>query len=394
MIEAVPPQAPVEAKEDPVVAFVIGDPHFHTEDIELSNQMAAATVAEARRIKPSVIVCLGDVVHTHDVVRITPHVHSTEWLGELSDIAPTVLMIGNHDRRNNSDYQTKYHPFSACKRWPNFTVIDTATSMMIKGKQFTFVPYVPPGRFAEALTSDKTFDSKVPLAAIFAHQEFKGAQMGAVKSVKGDVWPETAPLVISGHIHQYQRLQPNLHYVGTPRQVGYGDTLDKSISVYTFGKTVNDISDVRIKLNLPVKKSLRMTAAEAAQYVPEPGAQIRLKISGTEGEIKTFKQTAEARLRSAGVAILYALTATEMKSVNSAVTPLRAENFTQLLYSRVSTQNPQLLPYLQQLWGNLIPIPNGVGGCYATQENTQAGTVQPVLLPICQPLSRGGFGGK
>ncbi len=68
------------------------------------------------------------------------------------------------------------------------------------------VPYVPPGRFVEALNIiDNEWWKNVN--CIFAHQEFYGCKMGAIESIEGDKWDHSFPLVISGHIHSEQRLK-------------------------------------------------------------------------------------------------------------------------------------------------------------------------------------------
>ncbi len=49
------------------------------------------------------------------------------------------------------------------------------------------VPYVPPGRFVEALNIiDNEWWKNVN--CIFAHQEFYGCKMGAIESIEGDKW--------------------------------------------------------------------------------------------------------------------------------------------------------------------------------------------------------------
>jgi len=68
----------------------------------------------------------------------------------------------------------------------------------------------------------------------FAHQEIIGAKMGAIVSKEGDVWPAENSLMISGHIHDYDMLQPNMIYTGTPLMHGVGDKDDKTVSMFTF----------------------------------------------------------------------------------------------------------------------------------------------------------------
>ena len=77
--------------------------------------------------------------------------------------------------------------------------------------KFLFVPYVPPGRFVEALETYKNINWK-DVDCIFAHQEFYGCKMGAILSEEGDKWESKWPLVVSGHIHSRQWINKNIYY--------------------------------------------------------------------------------------------------------------------------------------------------------------------------------------
>jgi hypothetical protein len=63
--------------------------------------------------------------------------------------------------------------------------------------------------------------------------------MGRLKSEAGDPWADTpafdrSPFVVSGHIHDYQRLGENILYVGTPVQVNYGEGVKKGICLINY----------------------------------------------------------------------------------------------------------------------------------------------------------------
>ena len=91
-----------------------------------------------------------------------------------------------------------------------------------------------PGRFFEAISHLDSASGVQSAHALFAHQEFFGAKMGAIISQQGDKWPHHYPLVISGHIHDYGRPQHNIIYTGTPMQHAFGDHNNKTISEYVF----------------------------------------------------------------------------------------------------------------------------------------------------------------
>jgi DNA repair exonuclease SbcCD nuclease subunit len=220
-------------------ALIIGDPHFKVKNAEESQKMCNAIYQICEKENFDFIVDLGDTLDTHETMHLDPFNSAITFLQKLSVYAPVYVIIGNHDRPNNSVFCTQEHPFNALKFWPRVKVIDDTLLEIIQGYKFMFVPYVPPGRFEEALNRVTDFaDGKLQpinwkddITCIFAHQEFKDAKMGAIKSVEGDTWPLDYPFTISGHIHDYDYLQSNIIYTGSPIQHGYGDKPDKAVMI-------------------------------------------------------------------------------------------------------------------------------------------------------------------
>ena len=306
----------METKE--VTCLTIGDPHFKISNPTETAQMTLKVLEVARRIKPDFIVDLGDTLDRHETIHVNPLERATQFLMELSQIAPLYVLIGNHDRPNNSNFLTSEHPFNALKLWHNTIVVDKVISTTIKGLKFTFVPYVPPGKFQEALdTLPGCLDN---VRCIFAHQEFKGAKMGAVRSEVGDPWPLSGPLIISGHIHDYDRLQPNIIYTGTPLQHAFGDREDKTVSVYRypFVNTHGRLDDTsrpdinsyfteeRVDLELAKKTLVYLTCEEIVTYTPPIGKQIKIVVRGTSSEIKAImKLSTIKQWISNGIKVVY-----------------------------------------------------------------------------------------
>lgn len=258
--------------------LVIGDPHFKLDNVAETDAMVEDIILVAKRTEPEYIACLGDVLDRFSNIHVGPLVRATSFLRRLIDIAPLILLIGNHDRPNNSVFCTEQHPFTPLKEWPRTFVVDKP--MMVDG--IAAIPYVPNGRFQEALSMIEGHPR-----LILAHQEFRGAKMGAIVSTTGDDWSITAPLVVSGHIHDYQRPQPNILYVGTPIQHGYGDKTDKGVSLLTIGETVDE---TRYPLpSVPLKRVVRLTAEEARTYTPPATGLIKLVVSGTKDQLKLVK---------------------------------------------------------------------------------------------------------
>lgn len=257
--------------------LTIGDAHFEAKNAVQTDAMAKEVrelVASRRDI--DAVVVLGDVLHKFatDSVHVLSRAVSflrgiRQALAEhddrdakngASDGPPEGrqlwLVIGNHERPNRHVFLTDEHQFTALSEWPKTVIADRVVTTVLRGREFVLVPYVEPGRFAEALATRWTGDAAAPaeaplgledVYAVFAHQEFYGAKLGAAgPSTIGDRYPLDAPLCISGHIHEYTRPQPNIIYTGVPFQDGWHTVSVKSkmpaadasaLSLFTFGRS-------------------------------------------------------------------------------------------------------------------------------------------------------------
>lgn len=270
-----------------VKALIIGDPHFKVSNRRETDIMVKDILDEAKKHQPHFIVVLGDVLDRHEIIHVNPLTRAISFLQALTRYAPTYVLIGNHDLKNNQEFLSEEHPFTALKSWKDITIVDRPISRIIQDQSFVFVPYVPPGQFLQALEhlplSDVTHWTKA--RCIFAHQEFRGCHMGAIISSEGDVWNPEWPLVISGHIHDYQQLQRNLLYPGTPIQHTYSDRQDKGITLCHFPPNTDDYQSTRLTLTVPLKHIVRLSYTQLT-HPPTIRGEAKIIISGTSNEIK------------------------------------------------------------------------------------------------------------
>nr|QBK90209.1 MAG: DNA repair exonuclease [Pithovirus LCPAC102] len=287
---------------DRLTCLTIGDPHFKTKNKKETDEMIEKSIELAKTLNPDFIVILGDVLDTHEKIHVVPLTQAINWIERMSKISTTYVLIGNHDRPNNSDFLSGYHPFNGLKDSNNIIIVDTAIEIEIKEYKFLFVPYVPCGRFIEAISTIIDIDDINSYSTIFAHQEFFGAKMGAIISTHGDKWPLTYPFIISGHIHDYCRPQENIVYTGTPLQHAFGDSTHKTVSYYSFNnidninmeniyvtkqeELIKNIFEYRIDLNLPKKRIYRLNPEEVLMWEPPDNSLIKVIIRGTNAQIK------------------------------------------------------------------------------------------------------------
>lgn len=304
--------------------LAIGDPHFKHNNGAETAMMESRILSLIIDHKPEIVVILGDILHTHERIRNEHLTVANNFIKRIRRILPSdaylYVLIGNHDRCHNKVYCTDQHPFGLLELWPNTflgekPLIHEFTSRSGMKVKNVLMPYVEAGRFAEALglvgLHDETGYKMKGITAVYSHQEFKGAKMNAITSNDGDPWPFTNPLVISGHIHDYHRVQPNLIYTGTPIQHGYADTVDKTVSFFTFDVEEGEGADVlirweeeRVSLGVPKRLQITMTPEELLTFVLPANTIVKIKLVGPPEQTRPAMELVQVKaLLAQGVEI-------------------------------------------------------------------------------------------
>ena len=283
----------------PITCLVIGDQHFQDSNIEQVDELVHKTLNLAREVDPTFIVLLGDLLHTKEKIYITPLKRGTDFIQALSEIACTYVLIGNHDYKNASQFLTDEHAFTPLKLWPNTHIADTVIIHEFQLEspneggvpiplRFAFCPYVPNGRFLEALNTEMWETCE----CVFAHQEIKGAKMGGKVSDCDDEWDVDYPLLISGHIHEHQFVGPNMIYTGSAMQHGATDDGDKYIFEFSFHGAGN-WEMKKHDLNLKRKKKITVNVDDVgtlSETVSEyDNVILTIEVVGMAEQIKKFK---------------------------------------------------------------------------------------------------------
>lgn len=329
--------------------LVVGDPHFKASNIQYTLLMSNKIITIAKEQQPNFIVVLGDVLDTHEKIDMLAYNNAIYLLRALQDIAPLYVLIGNHDRVNNQVFLTEEHVFTALYYWNNTTIVYDTLHKVIENHSFVFVPYVPTGKFHDALNK-VNYDNAT---AIFCHQEFKGAQMGAKKSTHGDVWDDKLPLIISGHIHDYAQLQPNLIYVGTPIQHRFGEDDDKAIMMISFD---NNFTYERFHLGLPKKKIIHLDIDKLNDYVLDETIEAKILIHCKTTDIKLLsKHKKIITWKNNGTKVFYKTEnkKTQPNSISNKEMDMKQDNFIDILHDNIKDEQNLLFIY-NELFQNLI----------------------------------------
>lgn len=326
----------------------IGDIHIKVSNVPEIDEMTVKLVKLVEERRPDFIVLLGDILDRHATINVFCLMRAEKIILSLSRIVPTFLLVGNHDRPNNSNFLTDEHPFNAMKLWPNTYIIDKVSSYLFKqitcdtkticirdGNvpdpdefRFVFSSYVSPGRFDEALNTIE--NPLLNTTCVMAHQEFHQCKMGAIVSEIGDKWPLDRPVCISGHIHDFDVLQPNIIYTGVPLMHSFGDRNDKAVSLFNFTKDESSKifwTHERIDLGLIKKVTVYITPEEIVHYEAENDKLVKLVVRGDEASIKSIVKLEKiSQLKKQGVKIVFKTIQPNETPVNKFVTKVSFYN--------------------------------------------------------------------
>jgi DNA repair exonuclease SbcCD nuclease subunit len=301
--------------------LAIGDPHFKVDNIEeskvfitnLSSYLSQNTDIE-------IIVVLGDVLHNHEKLHTFALNSAIEFFTMLvSHKRKCFCLVGNHDATSNTIFLTDNHWMNALKGWDGLTIVDHPVIEFIGESFITLCPYVPDGRFLEALShlvtveetrkvkrylkddKDMTY-SRIKIhdwkesKCIFSHQLFDGVKMGAIVAKNVEEWKPEYPFCINGHIHENQRPQENLYIPGSAMQEGYGDMTDKIVAVITITDDKYPLIE-EVDLNIKRKKIIYTTIDEIdtikEKLEKNENIDYKIVVKGSDSELKALKNSSK-----------------------------------------------------------------------------------------------------
>jgi len=190
--------------------LAIGDIHLQEKNISLLLPVFDQIEEKIRKYRITHVVLLGDTLHTNERISLQPLYEASSFILRLSSFCKVIVLIGNHDMINNHQFQSPIHPFSSLERTENVIIVWKATQI---DEKILAVPYVPKGRFSEAILPFSSLLEEKKIEIVFAHQEFLGSKMSIHTSFDGDPWPYSVQIV-SGHIHD-QQVMKNIYYPGS-----------------------------------------------------------------------------------------------------------------------------------------------------------------------------------
>jgi len=272
--------------------LLFGDLHLRKGHLIQGQECCDSLVATAKKVKPDLIVLMGDVLHTHEMVYVPGYRLLENLVKLLRKIAPVKIIIGNHDFISASENQTPEHPLGPFKEWDRVEVVDHAIedlTFIDQGYRLVLTPYIPYGHFLESIDPLLSNESSEVVDLVLAHQPFLGVDP------KAEAWPDDYPMVISGHIHDRKLLQPNVYYTGSSSQVDCDEKPDKYACLVTLSPegikyksirlAVRSISIIRTTYDALTSETSDAEGGEAQEILDlAQRHEVKLIISGTREE--------------------------------------------------------------------------------------------------------------
>jgi len=212
----------------------IGDPHVMISNLKESEKLIDFVVATALDRKINTIEFLGDLFHTHAVMRveIVDFWQKAFEKIELAGLECRVL-VGNHDQPGSRE---KEQVMNALNIFKDDGTADCMRMILNEPTIVDGIAYIPyMSNKEEFLKASQDLYSQGATKLLVAHQTFTGAQYDNGFYAEDGIDPSLVAqdAIISGHIHANQQIG-KCDYPGTAKWDNMSDAnKDKGIWIYT-----------------------------------------------------------------------------------------------------------------------------------------------------------------
>jgi predicted phosphodiesterase len=323
----------------------IGDPHVKPSNLEESHKIMGMACELATRHGANRIEILGDLFHTHAIVRLEVLEFWKHWFDILTELhfndgIETVVLVGNHDM--SGDRYSAGHAmrvFPATKYSPK--IIDRPTTLGIYG-------YLPFRHNREDFIVDVQQLASSGAKTLVCHQSITGCTFENGYYDPHGIDPGDIPfsLVISGHIHKWQTFssgEKTIIYPGTPRWDSASDANErKGLSLYEHDEITGAIVSTEFFSTAKVCRpiiNLIWQQGELITPIPSGNIQAHIELIGTSAWVKEQKEL----LKGSSASIKATITDARLVRMK---TGTNLEKFLHEIYQTTVDKN-ELLTYMR-----------------------------------------------
>ena len=270
--------------------LTIGDPHIQESNLQDTRNLSEFLVTKLVNKGISYVVIMGDMFHTHAVIRQNVIHAANEFVKDMSKIGEVYYITGNHD---NAD------PRGGELNAANLTLKGAIISnheghVNIPGTNYYLIGF----RKNEDFVSEvQKIASLNPNAIIMGHQTLQGAVYESGMEAHGAIEMNLLPQVkqIHGHVHKRQTVSSGMVvYPGTPRSLSFSDKNEiKGVSIFDINGnekefiSTNEATKCYYEIDLDESQT---TGIFKPNKLWKAGDNVKINISGTKDSIDKFKE--------------------------------------------------------------------------------------------------------
>lgn len=208
----------------------VGDPHVQISNLKDSEKLIDFIINTAITRKVMNVEFLGDLFHTHAVLRIEVIDFWQRSFRKIiaSNLNCTVL-VGNHDQPGSKEKEQEMNALNIFDVHDNFTIVNKPSEIL----GTAYIPYMSDRQ--SFIDAAKQLYDQGATELLVAHQTFTGAQYENGFFSEEGIDPALIPQkqIISGHIHKSQQVG-KCFYPGTPKWDTMADANEpKGIWIFT-----------------------------------------------------------------------------------------------------------------------------------------------------------------
>ena len=269
----------------------IGDPHIKPTNLEEAEKLMHFVNDVILERRPDRVELLGDLFHTHSIVRLEVLDFWDSWIDILSEATELYVLIGNHDRATNQEHAV--HSLATIKRIrrKNLKIVENPRVDGI----FGYISYYHDSQtFIDIANSCVKDGAKV----LICHQTFDGSKYESGVYAPDGIDPSKidCKLIISGHIHTRQIIKngdQTIIYPGTPKWDTLADANeDKGIWLYEHDDVTGAIiSEELIRTAHVVTKLVSLSWVEGEELPAIPsGCKVTIELIGSSEWVNKHKK--------------------------------------------------------------------------------------------------------
>jgi len=208
-------------------ALYIGDPHIMVSNLKDGDSLLQFVLDTAIQEKVDHVCFLGDLFHTHAVLRIEVVSFWHKWLDAFSVKAiQTIVLVGNHDQPGSREKEQEMNALDVFDISNDSEGYRTIVNEPMNIGNIAYIPYM--SSHTKFVNAAMDLEEKGATKLLICHQTFTGAVYENGQPAEDSVDPNAIPQekIVSGHIHKEQEFE-KVFYPGTAKYDKLSDANEK-----------------------------------------------------------------------------------------------------------------------------------------------------------------------